>query len=85
MDQSVKLNNIESVLEEFEYPIARDEVCDRCDDVTLVLAEGDANLGEVVANSNDDRFESVDDLKTEVFTLLPRNAVGEPFQSEGEG
>lgn len=85
MDRDVKLNGLETVLADLEYPISREEAADQCDGVTLILAEGEENLGDLVARSNGDSFASMDDLETEVFNLLPRNAVGEPFQSEGEG
>ncbi|SIR87737.1 DUF5789 family protein [Natronorubrum thiooxidans] len=85
MAQAVKLNALETVLEELDYPISQTAAVDQCDDVTLILAEGEVNLGDIIADSNGDSFESVDDLETEVFNLLPRNAVGEPYQSEGEG
>ncbi len=85
MTQDVKLNGLVNVLDDLEYPISRDEAADQCDDVTLVLADGEENLGEIVADSSGETFESMDDLETEVFNLLPRHAVGEPYQSEGEG
>jgi hypothetical protein len=43
------------------------------------------NLGESIGESSEDAFESVDDLANEVRSGLPRHAVGEPYQSEGEG
>ena len=85
MTQDVKLNGLVNVLEDLEYPISQDEAVEQCDDVTLILADGEENLGEIVADSNGERFASMDDLETEVFNLLPRHAVGEPYQSEGEG
>ena len=85
MSHDVKLSNIETVLEEFEYPVSQPAAAKQCADVTILLADGETNLGAIVTTSSSDSFESMDDLKTEVFNLLPRNAVGEPFQSEGEG
>lgn len=85
MAREVKLREVESVLAELDYPTDRETAAEAFDDVTLVLAEGEENLGEVVAGSSDDRFESADDLAMEVRNLLPRHAVGEPYQSEGEG
>ena len=85
MTQDVKLNGLVNVLDDLEYPISRKEAVEQCDDVTLVLADGEENLGEIVADSSGETFESMDDLETEVFNLLPRHAVGEPYQSEGEG
>lgn len=85
MAREVKLNQLDAVLEEFDYPCDRETVVERGRDVTLVLAEGTENLGELVAASNDGTFESAEDLSTEVMNLLPQHAVGEPYQSEGEG
>ena len=85
MDRDVKLNELEAVLSEIEYPASRESVVETYDDVTLVLADGEEKLADVVAGSSDDTFESKDDLETEVMNLLPRHAVGEPYQSEGEG
>lgn len=85
MGRDVKLNELDAVLAELDYPVSRESVVDACDDVTLVLADGEENLGTVVAGSGNDAFDSVDDLENEVMNLLPRHAVGEPYQSEGEG
>lgn len=85
MAREVKLNRLEPVLGELDYPIERERAATRYDDVTLQLADGEANLGETISGSSADEFESVDDLKSEIMNLLPRHAVGEPYQSEGEG
>jgi hypothetical protein len=53
--------------------------------MTLRLADGEENLGDVLTGSNAKRFDSADELESELMSLLPRNAVGEPSQSEGEG
>ncbi|GAB3672322.1 DUF5789 family protein [Halopiger thermotolerans] len=82
---SVKLSRVESVLENLEYPVTRDEAAQQYDDVTLVLADGERNLGDLISRSSDDEFESMDDLESELHNVLPREAVGEPYQSEGEG
>lgn len=85
MAREVKLNQLETVLSEFDYPVSRATVADECNDVTLLLADGTENLGELVAESGDDAFDSMDELTNETMSLLPRHAVGEPYQSEGEG
>lgn len=85
MTREVKLNQLETVLSEFDYPVSRESVVGECDDVTLVLADGTENLGALVAESSDDAFDSMDELTNEIMSLLPRHAVGEPYQSEGEG
>ncbi|WP_227375668.1 hypothetical protein [Haladaptatus halobius] len=85
MTRDVKLNHVESVIEELSYPISRGDAAEQLEDVTLILADGEKNLGEHVSQSNDDEFDSVDDLENEILNNLPRRAVGEPYQSEGEG
>ena len=85
MSRDVKLSELEEVLSDLDYPVTADEVERECADVTLVLAEGTENFGDLIAESSADRFDSPDELGNEVMNLLPRHAVGEPYQSEGEG
>lgn len=85
MAHRLKLEGLYPYLDTGEYPCSVAEATERYDDVTLVLADGTVTLGTVVADSTSDEFESADDLTMEVMSLLPRRAVGEPFQSEGEG
>lgn len=85
MTREVKLSRLEAVLDDLDYPCSRETAAEECGDVTLLLADGTENLGELVAGSSDETFDSADDLATEVMNLLPRHAVGEPYQSEGEG
>ena len=79
------LADFQDHVETFDYPLAREEAAAACSDVTLLLADGEANLGELLADGGRDRFGSPDDFVTAVQNALPREAVGEPFQSEGEG
>jgi hypothetical protein len=85
MPREVHLDKLDTLLAELEYPIDREAARTACDDVTLVLADGTAEFADVLAASGERTFTSVDELRSEVLSLLPRNAVGEPFQSEGEG
>lgn len=85
MGEEIKLERLYTFLADADYPCTVETAAERFDDVTLLLADGTANLGAIVAESDSERFESPDELATEVMTLLPRRAVGEPYQSEGEG
>jgi len=85
MASSVKLRDVRSELQQLSYPVTREAASERLDDVTLILADGERNLGDVVANVPDDEFDSAEDLDAELHNALPREAVGEPYQSEGEG
>ncbi|NKE36824.1 hypothetical protein GWG54_13545 [Natronococcus sp. JC468] len=82
---AVKLSRIDDALEELSYPIDADAAASALAGVTLLLADGERDLGELIERANDERFESVEDLETELHNVLPREAVGEPYQSEGEG
>ena len=85
MVDHLKLNETDAAFASLEYPVTPAAVAAEYDDVTLLLADGERNLGALVARSEVDRFESPEDLTTELHNQLPREAVGEPFQSEGEG
>ena len=85
MARRLKLERLYSFLDADEYPCSVREATERFDDVTVELADGTVNLGAVIGDSTSDEFESADDLALEVMSLLPRRAVGEPYQSEGEG
>lgn len=85
MSREVTLNQLRSVLETLEYPISKDEAHGDVSDVTLSYADGRESLAAVVERTNQETFEGVDDLETEIYNNLPVEAVGEPGQSEGEG
>jgi hypothetical protein len=85
MSREIRLNRLDAILRELEYPTTPTAAASECEDVTLVLAEGEVELGNVLRESDRDSFGSAEDLSSAVMSLLPRNAVGEAFQSEGEG
>ena len=84
MTREVMFNNSRSVLEEIEYPVAQTAAADAFSDVTLLFADGESNLGALISETTSENFDSVADLETELHNVLPREAVGEPFQSEGD-
>ncbi len=85
MAQRVKYSRVKTVLRELSYPIPRDDAAIELDETTLVLADGEENLGDLIAQTDQAEYESATDLQTEINNVLPRGAVGEPYQSEGEG
>lgn len=85
MSPEVKLSRIDATFESLEYPIDADDAASELDDVTLLLADGERNLGTLIERSDRDQFRSADDLVSALHNVLPREAVGEPYQSEGEG
>jgi hypothetical protein len=80
----IKINRVKNVLERIDYPTGRDEAAREFDDVTLMFADGQTNLGELIAQADRDHFDSVDDLDTELNNVMPIEAVGEPGQSDGD-
>ena len=85
MAREVRLNNLDAVLVELDYPVSRDDVTSELGDVTLVYADGSESLPDVLNRIDEDEFVDADDLRGSVFSALPTEAVGEPGQSEGEG
>ena len=84
MTQSVKLSRVEQVLGTLDFPVARSDAAAELSTVTLQLADGEANLGETIAEARSDSFYSVGDLETELYNVLPVEALGEPGQSDGD-
>jgi len=82
--ERIKINRVKTVLDRVDYPLGRQTAAAEFDDVTLILADGEANLGELIANCDRNRFESPDDLDTELNNVMPIEAVGEPGQSDGD-
>lgn len=83
--KEVKLSRVERELSSLSYPISRAEVAAQFDETTLLLADGECSLASVVEATHSETYVSADDLEDSLFNALPREAVGEPFQSEGEG
>lgn len=84
MGRDVEFSRIDRTLQGLEYPIARESAVSQLADVRLILADGEANLGDLIAAAANDQFESPDDVISALHNTLPRAAVGEPYQSEGD-
>lgn len=80
----MEFSRIECIIQGLEYPIGRKSAAGQLTDVTLILADGEANLGALIASSANDEFESADDVIAGLHNTLPREAVGEPYQSDGD-
>lgn len=84
MGHEVELSQVAGTLQALDYPIQRETAADQLADVTLLLADGEANLGKLIAAATIDDFESADDVISGLHNTLPRAVVGEPFQSDGD-
>lgn len=83
--REARLNELDELLDELSYPVDRTRASEAMSDVTLQLADGERNLGALILETDSEMFDSGDDIVSELHNTLPREAVGEPFQSEGEG
>lgn len=83
--RKIHFNEIVDLLEELQYPVERTAAAEQMSDVTMLLADGERDLDNLISKTDSEQFESVDHLFTELQSTLPREAVGEPYQSEGEG
>ncbi len=84
MEKRVKLARVKPVLEQLEYPVDRTAAATAFDETTLMMADGETNLGSLIAKANRERFRSADDLNTELNNVMPIEALGEPGQSDGD-
>lgn len=84
MAREIKFSDISTLLNEISYPIERTTAAEELSDVRLVLADGAANLGDLVSETARESFESAADFESELHNVLPREAVGEPYQSDGD-
>lgn len=85
MAREIKLSGLGGLLESLDYPTDSATAAAAVDDVTVLLADGEANLGELIEGTHEETFSSPEDLEAALHNALPREAVGEPYQSEGEG
>lgn len=85
MRDSVKLSELDAAIDDLDYPTDREDVLDSYGELRLQLADGEVTVQEVLSESSVTEFDSASELASEVFAFLPREAVGEPYQSEGDG
>ncbi|MDS0292912.1 hypothetical protein [Halogeometricum luteum] len=84
MSEQIKLSRVEPRLDDLSYPVTRDDAAMELSDVTVLLADGEENLGGLVSEVGSDSFASSTDLFEELQNVMPIEAVGEPGQSEGD-
>ncbi len=85
MADTITLNELGERLETLSYPVSQADVEAQLGATRLQLADGETTIAETLELVDPDRFDSENELESELFAALPRKAVGEPYQSEGEG
>jgi hypothetical protein len=84
MTPEVNLSHVQDEFEDHSYPVAREALAESCTGTTVLFADGDADLGELFASIEQDRFESAEDAFAALQNVLPVEALGEPGQSDGD-
>lgn len=84
MTSEIHLSRVEEEFRDYSYPAAREDLVDSCAGTTVLFADGDADLGDLVADIDQERFESAEDAFAALQNVLPIEALGEPGQSDGD-
>ncbi|MUW14030.1 hypothetical protein GJ633_04665 [Halorubrum sp. CBA1125] len=84
MTKEVHLSRVEGELGEQSYPMTCEGLVEAYAGTTVLFADGEADLGELLAAVEQERFESAEDAFVALQNVLPIEAVGEPGQSEGD-
>lgn len=84
MNERINLSRIESRLADLSYPVTRDDAATELSDVTVQMADGEANLGALVSELDGGSFTSSGDLYEDLQNAMPVEALGEPGQSDGD-
>jgi len=84
MTDEVHLARVEDEFQDHSYPAARDDLVESCAGTTVLFADGDADLGELLADIDQERFQSAEDVFVALQNVLPIEALGEPGQSDGD-
>lgn len=84
VEAELKLNTLLEQFESLDYPLDRDTAAESFERSTLLMADGETNLGALIGRTHTRSFASAEDLFVELQTVLPIEAVGEPGQSDGD-
>ncbi|UVE49581.1 hypothetical protein KU306_11745 [Haloferax larsenii] len=84
MNNTIKLSHLRTALRDISYPVERREAASAFDGVTVLMADGDADLGGLIRDCVTDEFADPMDLYYELHNAMPITALGEPGQSDGD-
>ncbi|MDX1747550.1 MAG: hypothetical protein R3324_16570 [Halobacteriales archaeon] len=70
MVERLPTEELESRLEELQYPVMRADAAAQFDDVTVDLGDGTENLGVVISELNCDSFTGPDELYDRLSAVL---------------
>lgn len=81
-EQGVEFGSLAEELEDEEYPIDKAELLERYGDRELVLEDDTVTLREVLEPLGQDEFESADDVRQSVLTMVSDEAIGRKDYSD---
>ncbi|QWC20556.1 hypothetical protein [Halorubrum sp. 2020YC2] len=84
MPDEINLSRLEPTLEAHAYPADREALAESFAGTTVLFADGDADLGDLLDDVEQATFESAADAVAALQNVLPIEAVGEPGQSDGD-
>ena len=84
MTDEILLSRVESAFTDHAFPTGRSDLAASYAGTTVLFADGEADLGGLLGDIEQDRFESAEDAYVELQNVLPIEAVGEPGQSDGD-
>jgi len=84
MTDEIHLARVEEEFKTHSYPASRDDLAAACAGTTVLFADGDADLGELLADIDQEEFQSAEDVFAALQNVLPIEALGEPGQSDGD-
>jgi hypothetical protein len=84
MTAEIHLSRVESALDDHAYPADRGALAESFAGTTVLLADGEADLGALLSETGERRFETAEDAFVALQNVLPIEAVGEPGQSDGD-
>ncbi|ELZ45668.1 hypothetical protein C464_12140 [Halorubrum coriense DSM 10284] len=84
MSDQITLSRLEPTLGDHAYPADREALAASFAGTTVLFADGDADLGDLLADVDQEAFESAADAYAALQNVLPIAALGEPGQSDGD-
>jgi hypothetical protein len=84
-EQGVEFGSLADELETESYPIGKEELLGTYGDREIVLEDDTQSLREVLGPLGEDEFESADDVRQSVMTMVGDEAVGRKNYSDRGG
>ena len=71
-DPSEQLGDLDDALENLDYPTTTDELVEAYGDYEIETQSGEESLGEVLASTENQTYDSADDVRSRILGLIHR-------------